>query len=179
MQDRIFTSQLERSFFNQATIYDLIPYHTRKRMCDRSIQFIYSNPQYDSIKYSRIRIENIWRFYVTMANFRSTEFITIKLERSDEKKFNTWYDKVSEDIFSYIQQTTDAGYKMSMSYDFENSTYIVALTGKKGTPNNEHKCFTSRSSELEESIGLALYKHWELAKGGDWSIIATSQNNWG
>jgi hypothetical protein len=114
-----------------------------------------------------------------MAKMNSIEFITIKIQREDKDAYDAWCEEYGDDLLNHLSNTADAGYKLSMSYDFENGTYIVALTGKKDTPKNGGLCFTSRSKDLVDALLLTLYKHWGLANGGDWSKIATSTDDWG
>lgn len=131
------------------------------------------------IRPARIQMLGIRRFYIKMANFKNISFVTIRLGKSDKKDFTRWATEHIDDREELTQHLLDAGYKMSMSYDFEGNCYIVAVTGKENTADNANKCFTSRSSELDEAIMLTLYKHWGLAEGGSWDNISTAQDNWG
>lgn len=146
---------------------------------DYSIHLIKMNPDIEP-RYKRyIWFRGIRMFYVNMAKSFGIEFVTIRLDKTDKKAFTSWAEEHIDDTFTLLAQINDQGYKVSSSYDPEGKCYIVAVTGKKDTPHNANKCYTSRSSDFIESVLLALYKHWGLAQGGSWDSIAQSQDNWG
>lgn len=126
-----------------------------------------------------LTVMDIRRFYVTMANQNQVQFVTIRLQKSDKKAFDAWASDKVDDVEELQTQLVIAGYKMSVSHDFEHDTFICAVTGKKNASSNVNKCFTSRADTMVESIMLCLYKHFALANGREWDTITTSQDNWG
>jgi len=62
-------------------------------------------------------------------------------------------------------QTMIEGYKLSLSFDSESSSYCAALTGKDCVPENQRKTITAWYDTASEALRLVLYKHHVVAAG--------------
>ncbi len=124
-------------------------------------------------------VRNIWAFYSKVANMRKIKFVSIRLNKSDEKPFHKWMTENQEDFDQLLFMVIQSGYKFSLTHDPQNSAYISALTGTEDAAYNQNMSFSSWSDNPFECVMLALYKHLVLASSADWGTIETSKANWG
>lgn len=127
----------------------------------------------------RMLFLDICAFYRRLLNMRKIQFVTIRLSKADKPAFKTYFASVVDDYEMLMHQLVNQGYKVSLSYDPVANCYISAVTGTEEALDNKNSCFTSRAEDPAECIVLSLYKHYELAKSGNWESLATTSDNWG
>lgn len=110
---------------------------------------------------------------------RKINFVTIRLTKAEKPEFEKWADNETENVTFWREKLILQGYKMSISFDPERDTYIVAVTGTPNAVDNTNSCFTSRSDVLIEAELMCYYKHAILAEGGKWDNIASELDGWG
>lgn len=88
---------------------------------------------------------------------REIEFINIHLTDADEAPLKKQRDLHAKMVIDPLDGILMAGYKVSMSVDYENECYIVSTTGGERTVNAD-KCVSSRSDDLYEAVAIAFYK---------------------
>lgn len=117
---------------------------------------------------------------VKVAAFNSKMvFINVQLTADKKQAFLLWAENADQPLIDLLGDFGLNGYKLSASFDPERDCYIIAVIGTEKAVVNKSCCMTSRSSSLEEAMLMALYKHYVLAEQGDWSKIATANDDWG
>lgn len=119
------------------------------------------------------------RFLQDMTIVRKIKFTTIRLQTADKKAFEKWLTENRDDYYDIKATLIASGYKFNMSYDPDKDCVMVSMTGTNNTSYNSNLCVTSRSNDPFEAEMLALYKHFVIAKQGDWEDVATELDNWG
>lgn len=148
------------------------PYFVHDRIYTKCIHFTFALNAY--------QIE--WEINPAMAknskSYGDWQFVNINLSTADQKHFAEWFNDNETGLLSMLSEVNADGYKVSISYDFDNECYICALSGTKNTNDNNGCTITARSAEWIEAIGLALYKHVVMCNTGQWADYAKPAN-WG
>lgn len=104
-------------------------------------------------------------------------FINIRLRDNHKKEIKKRAEKTTAaELTQWLEAIQDDGYKVSLSRDYENDAFVVAMTGKEGTPNDGY-CMTQRHRELIVAMCAVRYAHEELAQRGEWEN-AVEENDW-
>jgi len=105
-------------------------------------------------------------------------FINIRMTEDLKERFFAWYDENANQVFALMIDMQAAGLKLTMSYDDENSCFIVTVTGALLADYPDRYCVTSRSGEQMQALALAEWKHFELARG-DYDAYRPSSGGFG
>lgn len=95
-------------------------------------------------------------------------FANIRLESQDRKAVKALAETMTgDDVWGYILECLDEGYKISISPDDENDAIIVTLTGTV-TSVNPATAMSQRHSDPLVAMAASLFAHTEIADRGDW-----------
>lgn len=111
-------------------------------------------------------------------DYTPPSFVHFKLESAQATEYDNWEKANNSRVASLVEDLLADNYKLSVSPDFENSCTIVTIICKSEDGPNANSCFSTRSETWEDALTLALYKHFEIAKGEDWPTDNIS-NSWG
>lgn len=106
------------------------------------------------------------------------KFVSIALSSADERNFTEWYARERDNFVAMLEDLMASTYKLSLSYDFDNTCFIATISGTKSSSVNSNSSISARSDEFLEAVCLVLYKHYVMCEGGDWSEHARP-SNWG
>lgn len=85
-------------------------------------------------------------------------FVDIKLSREDRAAFLEWYSPDADQV-GLLQQFTDDGYRVGVSWSGEHQSYTVSVTCRDADSPNNGLCVTSFARLLPQAIALAWFKH--------------------
>lgn len=105
-------------------------------------------------------------------------FIDAKLTVEQGEAFMAWRKAKPDNVEPALEKLFSDGYRMSLSWDDQNSCFIASITIKSETHENRSKCLTARSDDLFEVMAMAAYKHVVLFEGGGWDGGKT-RDAWG
>lgn len=106
------------------------------------------------------------------------KFVNIALSTADERDFTDWFARERNNFIAMLEDLMANTYKLSLSYDFDNTCFIATVSGTKSSTINAGSSISARSDDFLESICLVLYKHYVMCEGKDWSEHARP-SNWG
>lgn len=113
-----------------------------------------------------------------MARFNSARFSILRLSSDDEKKFTAWVAKEAPTPMAIMQEITGSGFKVSVSWVFDQSAFCLSIIGTENTKKHKDCVMTTWSDDLEEVILLAGYKHLVVCGGEEWPM-QESGPRWG
>jgi len=108
-------------------------------------------------------------------------FINIRVDDSQAAEFEKWWPDYRQEVWRSFDDLLGAGMKVSFAYDEENECYICSFTGKGWEASTSRWCMTTRAGTLDESLALAMFKHFVLADGdwGDYLPKTGKKKQWG
>lgn len=115
---------------------------------------------------------------IEMARFRNSTFASIRVTASQEAAFTEWVASSKEDGLAWFNIFTGDGFKVSVSWVFDQNAFCVSLIGTDNTKDHRDMVMTSWSDDLEEAIRLAAFKHYVLCEGKEWPSQETGKR-WG
>lgn len=96
-------------------------------------------------------------------------FVDIKLSDEElEMALSAWPDE--GELWDVCCQTMIEGYKFSLMFAGESSSYCASLTGRDCVPENRKKTITGWYDTASEAMRVVLYKHHVIA-AGLWSRV--------
>lgn len=91
-------------------------------------------------------------------------FANVSLTAEDKKRIRE--DPYQErDLWEGIARVLSAGHKITLSYSSESGNTSVSLTGTLDTCPNAGLTLTSTGKDALTALNVALYKHFDIAKG--------------
>lgn len=114
-----------------------------------------------------------------MASLKDWKFIDVKLDKSqkgDVQKFGDQYDK---DYLGIIDDISELGYKVSVSYVDKQNSYVVSVSGSERSGYNKGCTLTSWAAELGEAVQIAGYKVLDYMRNKDWVEFESDAETWG
>ena len=102
--------------------------------------------------------------------FDKFTFINYSLGKAEKQACKAWCDVQSFDMFQVLAELVDGGYKVSMSYDFENSVAFVSLTNKSGPESFQNKVLSMRARTVDEAFMRIIWLH-AVQADGDWNNL--------
>lgn len=96
------------------------------------------------------------------------EFVRGELNAEQKKDASTWMKKNQDDYSPMLDDLLANDYKLSMSFDSYNDTFVISLTGKPDNKHNAGKILTGRGKTWYLGLMSMLYKHHVLYKGAAW-----------
>jgi len=93
-------------------------------------------------------------------------YVNISLT-DDEKQFITEKTPSYSQIGEFMAtMAMELGYKVGVSYNFEDKCYVLSVTGILYSRDDFNRCVTSRHSEFDVACSIAMYKHSEYCSDG-------------
>lgn len=105
-------------------------------------------------------------------------FVSVKIDASEEAKFNEWTLRKDAEIAFDIAKAISDGHKIGVSWDNNNACFIVSATCKDESSINYNHCISSRSGEWYEALMMTVYKIQVMLADKAWSSGA-ERSNWG
>lgn len=113
-----------------------------------------------------------------MAGYNKSSFSPLRLTSDDEKRFTDWIKAESVDALDCLKRLTGDGFKVTMTYVFDQNAWCVSLVGTETTKKHKDVVMTSWSDDLGEAIAIGAYKHYIVCDGGEWPSADTTLR-WG
>lgn len=113
-----------------------------------------------------------------MARFSQSTFSSLKLEKSDEKKFTEWVSQTTPLPAAVILQFLGDGFKISCSWVADQNAFCFSVVGTENTKAHRNMVMTSWSDDFDEVVAIAAYKHYVMCDSGEWPTQDTS-DRWG
>lgn len=106
-------------------------------------------------------------------------FVNLKLNEEQKALFLSW-DVHDDDVWLLFTGLLTEGYKISSSYNGQNSTYNVLLTCNNPSSPNAGFGLSAYSPNWYNAVRLALFKH-EVIFQGVWDLkkAQSPDDNWG
>ena len=113
-----------------------------------------------------------------MARFNNSTFSTLRMSNQDEQQFTEFISSEKRTPVEWLQTLLGDGYKVSVSYVFDQNAFCLSVIGTDNTKQNKGVVMTTWSDDLEEVITMAAFKHFGMCQGGEWPTQA-NENRWG
>jgi hypothetical protein len=94
-------------------------------------------------------------------------FVDVQLS-DDQKRLLSGITLEPEDVFSFLEEMTEDGYKVSFSQDKAHSCFLAAATGQDPENPNYGYTLVGRGPSLIGAVAALAYKHRDLCDGGTW-----------
>lgn len=106
----------------------------------------------------------------TKPDYQKIEYEFVKGELSTDQKAEAkiWIDKNGDDYAPLVGDLLASDYKLSMSYDSYNDTFVISLTGKPDNKYNAGKILTGRGRTWYLGLMSVLFKHNVVFNSGTW-----------
>lgn len=98
-------------------------------------------------------------------------FVQLELVEADKPAVRALRDdpeRLADNVYGMV----DDGYKLSISYDTGNDSYVFSATGKREAGRNAGLTLTGRGGAIVSAMAALWYKHDTLLQR-DWSNAAT------
>jgi len=108
-------------------------------------------------------------------------YVDLALDEDQRATFNDWFLSPNNNQVQLLVDALGEGLAYTLKWDAENQCFISSFTGAGVDKSNERYCLTSRSDNINEALGLLIYKHVELLRG-DWGAYTPKTRNvrkWG
>lgn len=97
-------------------------------------------------------------------------FVDWRLDAEEKKAFNAYYDKQGTELLSEANTLLQSNYKMTISYDENNNSFLCTLVPKDEKDPNKGWALTSRAADPFKAIAISLWKHFHLCDDGEWPV---------
>jgi len=113
-------------------------------------------------------------------DWQKFDFVEIRLDEKEKAAFKKMYADKAQELLGVVPELLSSGYKLSLTWDENNKTYIASITCKAPLDPNFNYIMTSRAGDPWEAVALGIYKHQFMCDDGDWGGD-TKQNSqtWG
>jgi len=105
-------------------------------------------------------------------------FVQIKLDKGTADEFTEWFKRKPEQVALDIAAFISNGHKIGITWDNNNTCWIVSATCKEESSDNYNCCLSSRSDDWYEALAMTVFKNDVICKMGKWSDEQQSAN-WG
>jgi hypothetical protein len=95
------------------------------------------------------------------------QFVSCKLTAEDRRNLES-YTVPEPDLWLWLSERVEEGYKASLVMDAEHDRYIASLTGKKASGDAWNRCLSASGPDLEGSLLCLHYKFVEKLNGELW-----------
>lgn len=109
--------------------------------------------------------------------FEDFKFVQIRLYEADKDTFEKWRVTAGQDVDILLARLALDGYKMSVSWDDNNSCYIASHTCLNEKDENYCLILTSRSDDMFEAMALNAFKHFKMCHDCVWPMSENA--SWG
>ena len=110
--------------------------------------------------------------------FAPTEFINVRLNQRQKEDFVVWSSRKAEDVALDVAGFISEGHKIGITWDLNNTCWIVSATCKVPGDPNENCCLTSRSDDWYEAMVMCVFKDRVIGKDVPWRDMQ-EDTNWG
>jgi len=104
-------------------------------------------------------------------------FVRCSLDKDQKDQFLAWFEESRNIILNYVGEMLSEDYKLSLTADIQNNSFICSITCKAASSPNHNCCFSSRHSDCHTALALAVYK-WLHILPENWSTL-DDQEFWG
>ena len=94
-------------------------------------------------------------------------FVNVDLSAADKEAIRAG-DVGFDDAWGFLMQRVLEGYKLSLSFDHGNSSWVASLTCKRSSDANVGLCLTARGGRVEGAV-LALWYKDDVLLARSWS----------
>ena len=102
-------------------------------------------------------------------NHKTPEFNFVRCKLSAEDRRAIADLTVSEsELFLWLSEQVEAGFKVSLVMDDEHDRYICSLTGKKSSGEAWNRCLSASGPDIEGAMACAYYKFTVKLQGEMW-----------
>jgi hypothetical protein len=118
----------------------------------------------------------------TQAKERAVWLGFVDIALSDEQRaFVSEMNFTEESAFSFLEELTDEGYKVSFTADTAHKSFITTATGSNPDCLNKGYSLSGRGPTLIGSLASLAFKHVTICDRGIWSNAAgsTAKSSWG
>lgn len=115
-----------------------------------------------------------------MANRDNLDWKFARVNLTDEEKehYTGWAEEYADDVAELLIGTLLEDYKLTVTYDNENDTWIATLSATKRSKRNKAQSLSCRHRTYQQALSLLVYKHTIICDNGVWSDHEKS-DNWG
>ncbi len=106
-------------------------------------------------------------------------FVHYKIPREDKGKLEEYIEACKGDVDSTISDLCGQGYKLSLSWVDDKSSYVCTITPKDGVKKNVRSSLPSWSDDWKEAVFMCGYKNEVLCNNGDWTPLLDKDDSWG
>lgn len=99
------------------------------------------------------------------------DFVYVEMDAETKKAFKKLSEEQIHDYYGKTIRMIENGYKMSVTYDQEHSTFICSLTCKDEKHDNFNLCMSSRSDNHIQAIALGSFKTIHCCTDGVWNGV--------
>ncbi len=104
-------------------------------------------------------------------------FLNFRLTEDDADEFHLWFQKAQAEAgWILLDEAIRAGIKLSVTYDFQNNTFIATFTGDL-LRIKDRRSMSSRAPYWAQAVLLQVFKHSVLLQG-DYSRTVTPSKDW-
>lgn len=104
--------------------------------------------------------------------FSDYTFVNYTLGKSEKEACKAWVANTEIDVLAAIDELTQDGYKLSMSFDLENSTAYVTMTNKSGPESFRNKVLSMRARDVISAFERLLWLH-AVEADSDWNNLTS------
>jgi hypothetical protein len=127
------------------------------------------------VSYPSVQITDAWSLTI-MAKKWSVEFVNIELNATHKKELKKIVNDAEYDVGTLLTNLVTDGYRIGLAYNPEKDSFTCSLTAKDTSAHNEGFCMVSHSSTPIKALLTAVYKHYSIAKGGEWRDVADTDD---
>jgi hypothetical protein len=95
---------------------------------------------------------------IVTPKFGETWFAASNLTTDELNQYDSWVKTSYDDFDLLFNSATSEGYKLSVSYDFENDTCVASATCRDTQSENYGGVMTSRSTVAADALFMLLWK---------------------
>lgn len=101
--------------------------------------------------------------------FSGWTMINARLSKNDKEKFHKAVTDSGLTAHDAVIELLGGGYKVSVSFVVDRSSFVFTVTGPKDHRLNAEKSMTSWSDDLEEAMYMGWYKVRLMFADGEWT----------
>ena len=125
--------------------------------------------------YPSVQIVSAWSLTVMVKKW-SVDFVNIELNATHRKELKKIVNDAEYDVGTLLTNLVTDGYRIGLAYNPEKDSFTCSLTAKNTSAHNEGFCLVSHSGTPIKALLTAVYKHYSIAKGGEWRDVADTDD---
>ena len=100
--------------------------------------------------------------------YKHMEFVDYQLSNEEMEKAQDWLDPDDAKLSTMVNEALQDGYRVTFTQDAKNNCVVVTVIGKAAGNANHNRGMTTRHATVRAALHLAMFKHYEIFKGGSW-----------